>query len=195
MFIRRPVSLFLLIASALSASLLSAQSTAVDSYEQKATDVSQKRFEQKAWSNTKQSGLKDKAFPFKQWDSHYSGLGSKKSAISTKDSKDKERYKTDMMQFPTKERDISRLNGRLADLERQAQVSTTDTTQRIENKRIYESVMKESDNYADVGELLSLRDINRFQFRQNRSDGAVPVKEAGAGAGAGAAASGAAAER
>ena len=43
--------------------------------------------------------------------------------------------------------------------------------------------MQDSKSYAEIGEPLSLRDINRFQFRQNRSDGAVPVSEAGVGGG------------
>jgi hypothetical protein len=40
-------------------------------------------------------------------------------------------------------------------------------------------MLQESKSFAETGETLSLRDINRFQFRQNRSDTAVPVRAAG----------------
>jgi len=75
--------------------------------------------------------------------------------------------------------DISKWNGRLADLERQAQISTNSTAKKIENKRMYERMLNESTSYAQTGETLSLREINRFQFRQNRADTAVPVRAAG----------------
>jgi hypothetical protein len=42
-------------------------------------------------------------------------------------------------------------------------------------------MLQESKSFAETGETLSLRDINRFQFRKNRSDTAVPVRAAGGG--------------
>ena len=75
--------------------------------------------------------------------------------------------------------DISKWNGRLADLERQAQISTNSTVKKIENKRMYDRMLNKSKSFAQTGETLSLREINRFQFRQNRSDTAVPVRTAG----------------
>ena len=79
--------------------------------------------------------------------------------------------------------DISKWNGRLAKLEDKAQISTDKTSKQIEDKRMYETMMQTSKNYSETGETLSLRDINRFQFRQNRSNASVPVSEAGVDAG------------
>ena len=157
------------------------ETSVLDAYEKQASKVSQKRFEQKSWSHNQQSDLMDKSFPFQKWDSHYSSLGSKRAGISTSDSKEKERFKTKVVEFKTKEMDLSRWDGRMAELERQAQISTDQTSKRIQDKRLYQAVMQQSDNFAETGETLSLRDINRFQFRQNRSDSPVPVQEAGIG--------------
>lgn len=171
----------LLIVLVFTAVRVGGETSALDAYEQQASKVSQKRFEQKSWSHNQQSDLMDKSFPFQKWDSHYSSLGSKRAGISTADSKEKERFKTKVVEFETKEMDLSRWDGRMAELERQAQISTDQTSKRIQDKRLYQAVMQQSDNFAETGETLSLRDINRFQFRQNRSDSAVPVQEAGIG--------------
>jgi hypothetical protein len=156
-----------------------ANNSAVDGYSERATDVSQKRFKQKTWSGGQQSDLMKKSFPFKQWDRQYSSLGSKRSRVSTKDTKDKERFEVGRVEFAQKEMDVSKWSGRLAELEDKAQISTGKTSKQIEDKRIYESLMQTSKNYTETGDTLSLRDINRFQFRQNRSDSSVPVSEAG----------------
>ena len=151
----------------------------VDAYGEQASELSQKRFEQKSWSQNKQSDLTEKSFEFKEWDLFYSPVGSKRAGISTSDSKEKKRYKTAILEFESKEMDISRWSGRLAELERQAQISTDMTLKRIDEKRLYQAAMQQADHYSETGGTLSLRDINRFQFRRNHSDSAVPVQEAG----------------
>lgn len=163
----------------MTGSWLIGETSAVDSYGQQQTTLSQKRFKHKSWSGGQKSDLMQKSFAFKKWDSHYSSLGSKKSDISTADTKDKKRFESEMVEFDTKEMDISKWDGRMADLEREAQVSTDSTMKKLEDRRMYQELMQESETYAETGETLSLRDINRFQFRQNRSDSAVPVSEAG----------------
>jgi hypothetical protein len=183
MFIRSPFIFFLTLAFIMTGAWLRGETSAVDAYHKQATDVSQKRFDKKSWSNGQQSDLMQKSFPFKQWDTHYSSLGSKKSNISLTESKEKKRFKSEMVEFDTTEMDISKWDGQLADLERQAQVSTDKTARKIADRRIYESVMQKSKSFAETGEILSLRDINRYQFRSNRSDSAVPVREAGVGGG------------
>ena len=40
-------------------------------------------------------------------------------------------------------------------------------------------MLQQAENYKDTGETLSLRDINRFQFRKNRSKDDVPVTKVG----------------
>ncbi|CAA6690585.1 MULTISPECIES: hypothetical protein [unclassified Lentimonas] len=179
MFNRAPLIIFITSAFLMAGTWLHGDAFGVDSLGKQATGVSQKRFEQKSWSGGQQSDLMKKSFPFKQYDSHYSALGSKRSNISMKETKDKERFKAEMMEFPEKKMDISKWNGRLAQLEDQAQISTGTTSKQIEDKRMYESMMQTSKNYAETGKILSLRDVNRFQFRQNRSSSAVPVTAAG----------------
>ena len=180
MYIRAPFLFFITMAFLMTGAWLCGEDSAVDRYSQQATDVSQKRFKQKSWSGGKQSAIMQKSFPFKQWDSHYSSLGSKRSNISTKETKDKELFKADTVEFSKKDMmNISKWDGRLAKLEDRAQVSTGKTLGQLEDKRMYESLMQSSKNYSDTGKTLSLRDINRFQFRQNRSSASVPVSEAG----------------
>jgi hypothetical protein len=182
MSIRTPFIFFIVLAFVTTSAWLRGElPSGMDSYTNKASDVSQKRFEQKTWSNHEKSDLMEKSFAFKEWDSHYSSLGSKRSNISLTESKEKQRFKSEIVEFPTKEMDISKWDGRLASLERQAQISTDKTAQKIEDKRMYDRMMQQSKNYTETGETLSLRDINRFQFRQNRPDSAVPVREAGGG--------------
>ena len=180
MFIRAPYLFFITLALLMTGAWLNGEEVSgMDAYSKQASGVSQKRFEQKAWSGGQKSDLMQKSFAFKQWDSHYSSLGSKRSNISTKETKKKERFEAEMMEFPQKEMDISQWDGRLAKLEDKAQISTSKTSKQIEGKRMYETMMQTSKNYSETGETLSLRDINRFQFRQNRSNSAVPVSEAG----------------
>lgn len=183
MYIRAPFLFFIALAFVMTGSWLIGETSAVDAYSQQETGLSQKRFKQKSWTGGQKSDLLQKSFPFKQWDSHYSSLGSKKSGISLSESKDKKLFESKMVEFDTKEMDVSKWDGRMADLEREAQVSTDATMKKLEDKRMYEMLMQESKSYAETGETLSLRDINRFQFRQNRSDSAVPVSEAGVSGG------------
>ena len=89
----------LLIVLIFTAVRVGGETSALDAYEQQASKVSQKRFEQKSWSHNQQSDLMDKSFPFQKWDSHYSSLGSKRAGISTSDSKEKERFKTKVVEF------------------------------------------------------------------------------------------------
>ncbi len=179
MNLRSPFIFFIALACLTTCAWVRGEDSAVDAYSERATGVSQKRFEQKSWSGGQQSDLMKKSFAFKQWDRHYSSLGSKRSRVSTKDTKEKERFEAETMEFPEKEMDVSKWNGRLAKLEDKAQISTGKTSKQIEDKRIYDSLMQTSKNYAETGDTLSLRDINRFQFRQNRSSASVPVSEAG----------------
>jgi hypothetical protein len=179
MRIRAPLFFLIALAFVMTVAYLRGETSAVDAYNKQEKNLSQKRFEQKSWSGIQKSDLMQKSFPFKQWDSHYSSLGSKKSNISLTESKVKKRFKSEIVEFDTKAMDISKWNGRLAVLERQAQISTNSTVKKIENKRMYDRMLQKSKSFEETGETLSLREINRFQFRQNRSDTAVPVRAVG----------------
>lgn len=160
---------------------LNGETPVVESYRKKEDEFSKKRFEQKQWSGTKKSDLGQKTFPLKQWDKHYSSLGSKKWDSSVKKVSEKQRFKSDKIEFPAKDIELSEWDGYLADLESRAQISTDQTARVIQDKRVYEMMLQQTENYKETGETLSLRDINRFQFRKNRPEGDVPVAQAGSG--------------
>ena len=82
-----------------------------------------------------------------------------------------------MIEFSNKDIELSQWQGYLANLESRAQISTDSTARVIQNKRIYEMMLQQAENYNETGETLSLREINRFQFRKNHSDETVPVAE------------------
>jgi hypothetical protein len=161
--------------------LLNAESSVVETYKKQEKQLSKKRFEQKKWSGGQQSDLTQKAFPFKHWNKNYSSMGSKKWDYSLEKTSDKKRFKTGMVEFSTKDIKISEWQGYLANLESRAQISTDTTARIIQDKRTYEMMLQQANNYKDTGETVSLRDINRFQFRKNRSDGDVPATKAGSG--------------
>ena len=153
----------------------------VDSYKKQEEGLSQKRFNQKEWSSGQQSDLTQKTFAFEHWNKNYTSLGSKKWDYSSDKASDRKRFKSDKANFFQKNKDIdfSEWQGYLASLESRAQVSTDTTARIIQDKRTYERMLQQAENFKDTGETLSLRDINRFQFRSNRSDDDVPVTQAG----------------
>jgi hypothetical protein len=160
---------------------LSGETSVVDSYKKQEKELSRKRFEHKEWSKEKKTDLTDKSFSFKHWNKHYSTMGSKKWDSTVDKTIEKKRFESEMMQFPTKEIELSEWQGYLANLESRAQISTDTTARIIQDKRIYEMMLQQAENYKDTGELLSLRDINRYQFRKNRPDGVIPKTNAGSG--------------
>ena len=159
--------------------LVNGETSVVESYKKQEKELSQKRFEQKEWSGGQKSGLTGKTFPFKHWNKHYSSMGSQKWGFSVEKTSDEKRFETGMVNFPTKDLELSEWQGYLANLESRAQISTDTTARVIQDKRVYEMMLQQADNYKDTGKLVSLRDINRFQFRKNRSDGDVPTTKAG----------------
>lgn len=160
-------------------SLLNGETSVVESYKKQEKELSGKRFEGKEWSGEQQTDLTGKTFPFKHWNKHYSSMGSQKWNSSVEKTSDKKRFEAEMLTFPTKDIKLSEWQDYLADLESQAQISTDTTARVIQDKRVYEMMLQQAESYKGSGELLSLRDINRFQFRKNRSDGDVPVTKAG----------------
>ena len=153
----------------------------VESYKKQEKTLSQKRFNQKKWSG-KQSDLTQKTISFEHWNKNYSSLGSKKWDYSSENVSDRKRFKTGISKLFKKNKDIelSEWQGYLANLEDRARISTDTTARIIQDKRMYKKMLQQADNFKDTGETLSLRDINRFQFRKNRPKGDVPVTQAGA---------------
>lgn len=104
MYIRISLIFFIALAFAIKGTCLRAEILAVNTYNKRATNLSKKQFKHKIWTNNQKSDLMQKSFAFKQWDSHYSSLGSKKSSIIVKESKDKKHFKTNLVKFSTKKR-------------------------------------------------------------------------------------------
>ena len=161
---------------------LNGETSVVDSYKKQEKELSRKRFKEKEWSGRQKSDLTQQTFPFKSWEMHYSSLGSKKWDASVQKAANKGRFKSGKIEFPMKKgMGFSEWQGYLTELESNAQISTESTMRLIQDKRIYAMMLQRAENYQDTGELLSLRDINRFQFRKNRPKGDVPVTQAGSG--------------
>jgi hypothetical protein len=115
----------------------------------------------------------------KAWDSHFSSLGSKRAPI-TMDGKEKQIFETKMKTYGSKEYSMSSWNERVKDLHKDAQlIEDADTLKKASDQRMYQMMMQDTQQYADMAEEMSLRDLNKFQFRNNRSDGPVPVQRAG----------------
>jgi hypothetical protein len=181
MFLRFSSIFFLILAFALTGACLSGATTVLDSYQKQATDVSDTRVKPRMWSNDKRPNLMQKKFPFKKWNAHFSSLGSKRAPIALTEKREKKRFKSKIMEFPTIAVEISEWDGRFAKLQRQAQISTDDSARKIADKQLYNMALQDTRKYEEMGATLSLREINRYQFRHNRSDAAVPVRKAGAG--------------
>lgn len=155
----------------------------VESYQRQEQELSQKRFKQEKWSGGQQSDLNGKTIQFKNWNKNYSSLGSKKWDYSIEKARNKKPFKAETVDFfkNNKEIELSDWEGYMANLESRARISTETKARIAQDKRIHEMMLQQVENYKDTGETLSLRDINRFQFRKNRSDGDVPVTKAGSG--------------
>jgi hypothetical protein len=147
---------------------------------QQASDVSNKRVERKQWGAKQRSNLMEQKFPIQSWQKHFSSLGSKRAAITTKESSSKKIFKTEQQVFPQKKYDMSGLNQQMLELHQKAGISMDDRALKIANQQLYQMASQGSkQKFEELGSELSLREINRFQFRHNRSDQALPVQAAG----------------
>jgi hypothetical protein len=171
------------LAAFFSASLLhAALPTGLGGLGQEQSEVSEKRVERKLLDSQESSDLMDKRFPMKSWGEHFSPLGSKRAAISMQESKSKKMFNTEQKSFPTQQYELSQLNQRMMELHEKAGISTDQRARQIADQQLYEMALQDTtQKYEEMREKLSLRDINRFQFRHNRSDEAVPVQAAGQG--------------
>lgn len=146
----------------------------------RADSISDKTVEKQQWTNRASSDLMEKSFPIQEWDKHYSSLGSKRSLINPSKTKDKAIFKTKTKEFERKELEIFRWNEKMKDLHKDAQlIKDAGDIDKASDQQTYQMLLQDAQPYEDLAEELSLRDINKFQFRRNHSDGAVPVQPAG----------------
>ena len=123
----------------------------------------------------------NKRFPIQNWDKHFSSVGSKRAPISLKDDKDKQIFRTERIERKDFDLEMSQWNGRVADLHKKAGIKMDDRAQLVADQRLYNMMLQDTQRFQDMGDDVSLRDLNRYQFRRNHSDGAIPVEQAGSG--------------
>lgn len=147
----------------------------------RADRVENQRFEKKTWQQPQSSSLMEKRFPLEEWDKHFSSIGSKRAPISVESSEERQIYETkriDREKFPV---DMARWNERMADLHKKAGIEMSEEAELVMDQQMYSAMLQDTQQFKDMAENLSLRDINRYQFRRNRSEGDVPVEPAGSG--------------
>ena len=146
----------------------------------RADGIENQRFDKKLWQPSQSSSLTDKRFPLKEWDKHFSPLGGKRAPIPVEVQEDRAIFETKRIDRKEINFDMARWNERMADLHEKAGIEMGDEAALVADQRRYAAFVGDTQQFSEMGEELSLRDINRFQFRRNRSDGEVPVQRAGA---------------
>jgi hypothetical protein len=147
----------------------------------KADRVQEKRVEKKTWTGPKASRLQEKKFPIKEWDKHFSPLGSKRAPIRLGDEKEKKRFEVEVLERKTIDFEMSKWNEQIADLHKRAGIDLDDKAQLTADRKLYNMMLQDAPHYRELAQELSVRDLNRFQFRRNRSGEGVPVQKAGSG--------------
>ena len=147
----------------------------------KADKVEKKKVEKKFWSGSKATSIQNKTFPITEWNKHFSSLGSKRAPIAVSEKGEKERFKYKVLERKTVDMEMSRWNERMSDLYKRADIQVDDKAKSIADRRLYNMLLQDTRHYQDIAEELSLRDLNRFQFRRNRTDDGIPVRKAGSG--------------
>ena len=161
--------------------VLSANQRTLDFAGGRAERLENKRFEKKLWNRPDRSPLGNKTFPIKEWDKHFSPLGSKRAPIEAKGSWKRERFEAEVIERETVDFDMSRWNEKMADLHERAGIATSEEARLASDHQLYNQMLGEARQYRNLRDTLSLQDINRYQFRRNRSDGEIPTKRAGSG--------------
>lgn len=171
-----PLAAFLCCASLLEADVFGLNFTG-----RKADRVEDKKVEKKLWKQPGEASLTDKSFPIKEWNKHFSGLGSKRAPITMGEKKEKERFKVEVLDRETMEFEMSRWNEHMADLHERAGIQIDDRARLAGDHKLYGMMLQDAREFRDLAEQLSLRDINRYQFRRNRSSDEIPTQKAGSG--------------
>jgi len=151
-------------------------------FKKKGENPSEQRIERKVWTKPSSPGLMSKRFPIEEWDKHFSPIGSKRAGISTNNTRDLEVIEREVKEFDVREFEMSAWNERMADLRQKAGISTDDRSLLISDRQLYGEMLRQARPFtelAEESEELSLRDINRYQFRRNRSDDEIPRQRVG----------------
>ena len=143
--------------------------------------VEDKRVKKQLWAKPEMNSMMNKSFPIGKWDKHFSSVGSKRSPIAITDDKKKQMFDTKTLDREEVSFEMSRWNEHMKDLHQKAGITLDDRAQLVADRQLYNMMLQDTKQFADLGDHVSLRDINRYQFRRNRSDGDIPVEKAGSG--------------
>ena len=179
MIIRFPLLICCVLALLMMVSFFGANPRTVSFTGKRATSIEGQRFKNKPWAKGQTNSMLNQSFPIEQWDMHFSSLGSKRAPISLSENKDKQMFKTKTLDQKLVSYEMSRWNEKLSDLHKKAGIKMDDKARLVADKKLYYMMLQESQQYSSMAEQLSLRELNRYQFRRNRSDGDIPVEKAG----------------
>ena len=172
--------LFFLLAGFLTSLIsLDANTSTSSLVNRRANTVEEKRFSKHMWSQPKTNFLINKRFAFEHWNKHFSSLGSKRAPIKLTEKSEKIEFTTNLIDREEVNYDMSRWNQRMADLHQNAGIQMDDRAQLVVNSKLYHMLLQDRKKFGDLGKEVSLRDINRYQFRRNRSDEGIPINKAG----------------
>ena len=181
MKIRFPLLVCAVLAFLLAVSFLHAQTQALGLAGRRAATVEDKRVDKQMWTQPQSNSMMNKRFRIEHWDKHFSSVGSKRAPVSLQEGKEKAIFETRKLDRKEIDFDMSRWNERMADLHKKAGIDTDEKAQLLADRQLYHMMLQDTRQFEDMGGELSLRDLNRYQFRRNRSDGEVPVEQAGSG--------------
>jgi hypothetical protein len=136
------------------------------------SSVSEKRFKRDTWRSGKQlSPLGKKSFHMKEYDKHFSSLGSQKASSAFDKKLDRKEYTTpEVVTYDRVPRKVSGLSGRQAKLKKQSRLETSQKAPEIGDRKLYQAILQDTPQaYADMADKLSMKEINRFAFRRNHS--------------------------
>lgn len=182
MKVRLPLIVFSLLALFMAFAYLDAETSTVGLDTGMADGIGEQRFDKKLWGQSGSRTFTKKSFPLKEWNMHFSSIGSKRAPIGTQDGFEKKMSRMQGKSFEKKEftAEMSRWNEKIKELHKAAGIQMDDKAQLVADQRLYSMLLQDSQQFREMAEEVSLRDLNRFQFRRNRTDEGIPVEEAGA---------------
>jgi hypothetical protein len=128
------------------------------------------------------SRLQDQRFGIEDWRKQFSPLGQRRAGMdaSQQSRLSQRRFDTEVVTMPEQVYGMARHNQRMAELRERAHVDTDDRAWRFERAPRSMIDLQNVKHFTDEVKEADLNDINRFQFRRNRSEG-IPAEAAGRG--------------
>ncbi len=74
---------------------------------------------------------------------------------------------------------MSQWNEARSHLQKKAGIEMEDQARLVADQKLCYMMLHDSQKYSDMADELYLRELNRCQFRRNRSDSDIPVEKAG----------------